>query len=329
MPIRQRLLFLLPIWVLGLPQVHAQTHPGEAALVRDVAAATGKDPAKLTALLDGASKQQSILDAISRPAEGKDWAQYRPIFLTDKRIRDGIAFYRDHRAQLQRIGREYGVDPCYIVAIIGVETFYGRITGHYRVIDALATLAFYYPPRAKFFRSELKTLLELPDDKLAGPIPSLTGSYAGAQGWGQFMPSSIKAYAVDEDHDGHINLHGGSMPDLFASVANYFRAHGWQPGAPVAGRAQADAGARPFHAAGSQPVQPLEQFEAWGYAPLRHYDPGRKCSLLTLQGADGPEHWFTFQNFYVITRYNRSPKYAMAVHQLAQAIRAGVEGAAP
>ncbi|NII09659.1 lytic murein transglycosylase B [Oleiagrimonas sp. C23AA] len=328
MSLRNRLISLLvPAVALAMPMAHAQTHPGEAALVREVAADTGKDPAKLTALLDGASKQQSILDAISRPAEGKDWAQYRPIFLTDKRINAGIAFYREHQAELERIGREYGVDPYYVVAIIGVETFYGRITGHYRVIDALSTLAFYYPPRATFFRKELKTLLELPDNKLAGPIDTLTGSYAGAQGWGQFMPSSIKAYAVDEDHDGHINLHGGSMPDLFASVANYFRAHGWQPGAPVAGRVQADAGAHPFTAKDSKPVEPLEQFEAWGYAPFKHFGPGRMSTLLTLKGSDGPERWLTFQNFYVITRYNRSPKYAMAVHQLADAIRAGVSTA--
>lgn len=302
----------------------ASTHPGEAALVKEVATATGQSPAKLTALLNSAKKQQSIIDAMNRPAEAKPWSAYRQIFMTPARIEGGIDFYRQHRALLQRIGKQYGVAPEYVVAIIGVETNYGRITGHYKVLDALVTLAFYYPSRAKFFRSELKTLLELPATKLGGPLDTLTGSYAGAQGWGQFMPSSIRAYAVDEDGDGRIDLHD-SLPDILASVANYFHAHGWEAGAPVAARAQADAHAQPINAsANNKPVLDVEEYEARGYAPLHSLDPGRSAALLTLDGANGPEHWFTFQNFYVITRYNHSPRYAMAVHQLANAIANGV-----
>lgn len=301
---------------------HAETHPGEAALVREVVADTGKDAATLTALLDGAQKQQSILDAISRPAEGKPWKDYRPIFMTPARIDGGIAFYRQHRELLERIGAKYGVAPACIVAIVGVETNYGRITGRYKVLDALVTLAFYYPPRAPFFRSELKTLLELPDAKLAGPLDTLTGSYAGAQGWGQFMPSSIRDYAVDEDGDGHIDLLG-SMPDILGSVAHYLQGYGWEARGPVAVRAQPDASAKAVEVADSKPLHPLEQFEAWGYAPLQRISPGRPTTLLTLEGESGPEYWFTFQNFYVITRYNRSPRYAMAVHQLAMAIAEG------
>src|SRR5699024_8316267 len=131
------------------------------------------------------------------------------------RINAGIAFYHEHRALLDRISAEYGVPAPYLVAILGVETFYGRVTGSYKVLDALVTLAFYYPPRADFFRSELKTLLEMPSTKLAGPVDTLKGSYAGAQGWGQFMPSSIKAYAVDADDDGHIDMMN-SLPDILA-----------------------------------------------------------------------------------------------------------------
>jgi membrane-bound lytic murein transglycosylase B len=320
-PIRVLSLLLCLSCVPALP-ARAQTHPGEAALVREVVADTGKDAAKLTALLNSAQKQQSILDAISRPAEAKPWKDYRPIFMTPARIDGGIAFYREHRALLRRIGKEYGVAPEYIVAIIGVDTNYGKVTGHYKVIDALVTLAFYYPPRATFFRKELKTLLELPDNKLAGPLDTLTGSYAGAQGLGQFMPSSIRDYAVDEDGDGHIDLLG-SMPDILGSVAHYFQAYGWETGGPVAARAQPDAGAKSVDAPDSKPLHPLEQYEAWGYAPLERVGPGRMTTLLTLEGSRGPEYWFTFQNFYVITRYNRSPRYAMAVHQLAQAIAAG------
>lgn len=309
-----------------VPSLRAQTHPGQAELVREVARDTGKDPAALNALLDGASKQQAILDAISRPAEAKPWSQYRPIFLTDARIADGVAFYREHRALLEQVGRQYGVAPEYIVAILGVETNYGRLGGKYRVLDALVTLGLYYPPRAKFFREQLKVLLELPQSQLAGPLDTLLGSYAGAQGWGQFMPSSIRDFAVDADHDGHIDLHD-SLPDIVASVANYFARHGWVRGGPVASRAQPDVAARPITVSDAKPQWPLEQLEAWGYAPLQALDPGQPSSLQTMQGAGGPEYWFTFQNFYVITRYNRSPLYALAVYQLAQAIDDGVRRA--
>ena len=321
-PRAARFLAILSLFGVAAPAL-AATHPGQAELVREVASETGKDPQALNRLLDGAKMQQSILDAISRPAESKPWKDYRPIFLTDQRIGDGIAFYRQHRALLEQIGKQYGVAPQYIVAIVGVETSYGRNTGKYKVLDALVTLGLYYPPRAKFFREQLKELLEMPDNHLAGPIDTLTGSYAGAQGWGQFMPTSIRDFAVDADQDGHIDLQN-SLPDIFASVANYFAKHGWVSADPVAARAQPDAAARPIAVDDARPQWPLEQLEAWGYAPLRPLSPAQPSSLQTLEGPNGPEYWFTFQNFYVITRYNRSPLYAMAVDQLAAAIAAGV-----
>lgn len=302
--------------------VLAETHPGQDQLVSEVAKDTGKNPQALNALLDGAKKQQGILDAISRPAEAKPWKDYRPIFITPQRINDGIAFYREHRALLESIGKQYGVAPEYIVAIVGVETSYGRITGKYKVLDALVTLGLYYPPRATFFREQLKTLLELPDNHLAGPVDTLTGSYAGAQGWGQFMPSSIRDFGVDADGDGRIDLKN-SLPDILASVANYFAKHGWQQGGLVAARAQPDSAAKPIAVKDSKPQWPLEQMEAWGYAPLQSLSPGEPTSLQSLDGENGKEYWFTFQNFYVITTYNRSPLYALAVHQLAQAIAEG------
>ena len=149
------------------PAVFAETHPGQEQLVREVAKDTGKSKATLNAILDGAKMQQSIIDAMNRPAEGKPWRDYRPIFLTEQRIQAGADFYQTHRALLDAIGRKYGVPPEYIVAIVGVETFYGKNTGRYKVLDALATLAFYYPKRAPFFREQLKTLLELPPNHLA------------------------------------------------------------------------------------------------------------------------------------------------------------------
>lgn len=314
------------LWMGALTPALATTHPGQAELVREVARETGKNPQALNALLDGAKMQHGILDAISRPAEAKPWKDYRPIFLTSQRIGDGIAFYREHRALLEQIGKQYGVAPQYIVAIVGVETSYGRNTGKYKVLDALVTLGLYYPPRAKFFREQLKELLSLPDNHLAGPVGTLTGSYAGAQGWGQFMPTSIRDFAVDADRDGRIDLQN-SLPDIFASVANYFAKHGWVDGGPVASRAQPDAAARPIAVKDAAPQWPLEQLEAWGYAPLQRLSPGEPASLQTLEGPNGPEYWFTFRNFYVITRYNRSPLYAMAVDQLAQAIAAGADRA--
>jgi membrane-bound lytic murein transglycosylase B len=307
---------------VALPAV--AEHPGQAQLVQEVAQETGKDPAALDALLSGAKKQQSILNAISRPAEAKPWSEYRQIFITPDRIEAGIDFYRAHRDLLEKIGKQYGVAPEYIVAILGVETFYGRNTGSYKVLDALVTLGFYYPPRASFFRGELKTLLELPDNQLAGPVDTLMGSYAGAQGWGQFMPDSIRDYAVDEDGDGHIDLQN-SLPDILASVANYFAKHGWVTGGIVAARAQPDGAAKSLTVKDSTPQWTVEQLEAWGYAPVQHLDPGADCTIEKFQGMNGAEYWFTFQNFFVITRYNRSPMYAMAVNQLAEAIAQGVK----
>lgn len=301
----------------------AEIHPGERAFAREVAARHHLDEAKILATLDAAQYQQSIIDAISRPAEAKPWKDYRPIFVTDRRIADGVAFYQAHRELLERAAREFGVAPEYVVAILGVETSYGRITGRYRVIDALATLAFHYPPRAEFFRGQLEQLFALPPRTLPRPLDQLTGSYAGAMGWGQFMPSSLAAYARDYDGDGTIDL-WNSLPDVVASVANYFAAHGWEGGAPVAARVQRAPNAQDVATDGVAPNATMGQLEAWGYAPFVHVDPARPAALLKLDGANGPEYWAVYRNFQVITRYNRSPLYAMAVHQLAQAIAADV-----
>ncbi len=295
----------------------------QRAFAAEVAHDGGPSEADVLATLAGAKVQQSILDAIARPAEAtKPWSEYAPIFLTDKRIDDGVAFYRANRELLERVGKEYGVAPEFVVAIIGVETSYGAITGKYRVLDALSTLAFHYPPRGKFFRGELKQLFLLGDTHLAYPIDALRGSYAGAMGWGQFMPTSIAKWAKDEDGDGRIDL-WSSLPDITASIANYFAEHGWQQGQPVAVRAQPAADARVLPDPGLDPVYPLQQMEAWGYAPVERVDADTLSTLLKLDGDRGPEYWLVFGNFRAITRYNKSPLYAMAVFQLAQAIARG------
>jgi membrane-bound lytic murein transglycosylase B len=335
MPVLVRFRYACAGVLLAIATAVAATPPevdppdaAHVAFAESLARDHGLDANVVLATLAKAQYQQSIIDAITRPAEAKPWKDYRPIFLTDKRRTDGIAFYREHRELIDRAAAEHGVPPQIIVAIIGVETSYGRVTGKYRVLDALTTLAFHYPPREKFFRSELEQLFLLGDGRLAYPIDELKGSYAGAMGWGQFMPSSIAKYARDYDGDDRIDL-WNSLPDVTASVASYFRGYGWETGGPVATRAQPDDDARVLTLANSEPVYPVEQLVAWGYAPLVHLDPQRPATLLKLEGERGPEYWITFQNFYVITRYNRSPLYAMSVMLLADQIAEGVAEDAP
>ena len=287
----------------------------------------GVDADTVRAALAQAQYQQSIIDAISRPAEKvRSWAEYRPIFMTDARINGGRDFYLQHRAALERVSAATGVPAEYIVAIIGVETSYGRITGNYRVLDALYTLAFGYPKRAPFFGGELAQLFALAQEENL-EIEALKGSYAGAMGFGQFMPSSYRLWGVDGDADGVRDLLD-ETDDIFASIANYFVAHGWQPGGPVAARAQRAPGADDFDP-GVEPDYTLAQLAELGYSPLDGeptVPAGQGATLIPLDGAQGREYWIGYRNFYVITRYNHSPKYAMAVHQLATAIRAGIEG---
>ena len=280
-------------------------------------------------LLDQARVQPSILAAMTRPAEARPWKDYRPIFLGQARIDAGIAFYRDHRALIDRIAARYGVPPQILVAILGVETYYGRQTGGYRVLDALSTLAFHYPPRAAFFQKELGVFLSLPRSELPAPRAELRGSYAGAMGWCQFMPSSFAHYAVSADDDGRADL-WHSLPDILASTANYLAAHGWQRGALIAVRATAAAGARVPPAPGSAPVYTLAQLAARGFtsrALAAALPPATPATLLAVQGADGPEYWIALANFQVIMRYNTSALYALAVTQLAGAIADGVDAA--
>lgn len=291
-----------------------------AAFIEQTAKAHGIAPVEIEAWLAQARYQQSIIDAISRPAEGKPWKDYRPIFLTDARIRQGRAFYAEHRAELKSIEAQTGVPAEVIVAIIGVETSYGRNTGSYRVLDALYTLGFFYPRREEFFRSELAHLFALAkEEKL--DLATLKGSYAGAMGWGQFMPSSYRNHAKDGDGDARRDLFG-SPKDVFASIANYFVNHGWQKGQSAFVAAKADVGAAPFVPDDFLAKYSLADLAARGYRPLDPNVADLPATLLTLEGVNGPEHWIGYSNFYVLTRYNRSPLYAMAVHQLAEEIGA-------
>lgn len=278
------------------------------------------DRMTLTRVLRQARTQESILEAISKPAEKtKSWQEYRAIFLTEKRIRAGADFWREHESKLKRISEETGV-PCEIlVGIIGVETYFGRITGGYRVLDALTTLAFDYPPRAAFFRRELEEFLLLVREENI-EASEATGSYAGAMGAPQFMPSSFRAYAVDSSADGKRDI-WTDWSDAIGSVANYIVAHGWQHNAEVVTRATLSIrwqGKLPENTL--QPAETVSSLSRQGVMFATDLPNDHKSQLLTLEGADGEEHWVGFHNFFVITRYNRSIMYALAVHQLGQEI---------
>lgn len=306
-------------------------HPGQAEFVRELAhdakaAKVELSSRSINATLKRARYQQSIIDAITRPAEAKPWRSYRPLFLTDKRIAEGVAFYNAERVELEAIGERTGVPPEILVAIVGVETFYGRNTGKFKELDALATLAFHYPPRAEFFRGELKQLFLLKGPHFPYALDELSGSYAGAMGLGQFMPSSIAKYAVDGDGDGRIDL-WGSRADALASIGNYLHGYGWAANAPIADPAQVTIDAELVETPTLEPRTSLADLAKKGYVAPGARDPALPAALVTLDGEAGAEYWIAYQNFYVISRYNRSPLYCMAVMQLAQAIAAGANPA--
>lgn len=283
----------------------------------------GVNPQYIRDTLNKAVYQQKIIDAMNRPAEAvKPWSEYRKIFLVPARIDGGKKFYLENKPALDKIAAETGVPAEYIVAIIGVETMYGKNTGSYRVLDALYTLAFDFPKRAPFFAGELAQLFALTAEEKQLDILQLKGSYAGAMGMGQFMPSSYRNWGKDGDNDGRRDLIT-HKPDVFASIAKYFVDHGWQKGGPVVARAQKAPAAAEFKPETLDPVYPLSNLQSRGFTPQAGQPAIEGATLLSLDGEAGREYWFGYRNFYVITRYNRSPMYALSVHQLAQAIREG------
>jgi len=277
------------------------------------------DANKLTALFKQVELREKIVDAITRPAEGKPWHKYRPIFVTKTRINEGVIFWNENKETLERAEKEYGVPPEIIVAIIGVETRYGRHKGGYRVMDSLSTLAFEYPKRSKFFRSELEQYLLLAREENIEPL-SIKGSYAGAMGKPQFISSSYRNYAIDFDGDGKRDLWNNTV-DAIGSVANYFKRHKWQPGGPVV--VPAVVGSNHIQVLvkkGYKPHSTVTELRKRGATAKSKLDPNAMGALIELKTLAGREHWIGLNNFYVITRYNHSPLYAMAVYQLGQAI---------
>jgi membrane-bound lytic murein transglycosylase B len=318
-----------------LPPVDLNPVPfatARANFVRDTAAKYGIAADKIEAALAQAQFKDAIIAAMSRPAERvKPWNEYRPMFITQARIDGGRRFLAQHRDELARVEAASGVPAQVIVAIIGVETSFGANTGKYRVLDALYTLAFRYPRsgdpaklerevrRELFFRDELGQLFALAkEEKL--DVSKLTGSYAGAMGLGQFMPSSYRAFAVDGDGDGRRDLFA-SYDDVFASIANYFvKKGGWQRGGQVAVPATLAAGHEEFNPSDWTPVYSLQDLAQRGYQPGVALAAGTTATPVTLEGSAGKQYWLGMRNYYAITRYNISKMYAMAVFQLSEAI---------
>lgn len=293
------------------------------AFIDEAVDETGVSRAQVEAWLGDAEYQQTIIDAITRPAESKTWGEYRPIFLTDKRIERGAAFVKEHRELLDEVASTYGVSPYVITAILGVETYYGRITGGYRVVDALATLGFDYPRRGEFFRGQLVDFIRLAGEEGLS-MDKAEGSYAGAMGLPQFIPSSYRHYAVDGDGDGRRDL-WDSYHDVFASVANYFVEHGWGQGEPVMFEVDINAAAVDDllnRARDLAPKTTLAELRQRGVAvPDDAPVPDDfKVMLFTLTDGDEVTYHVGLNNFHVITRYNHSVLYATAVWQLARAI---------
>lgn len=322
-----RVVCALAALLAPLAQADYRTHALAPAFIDEMVRQHGFARADVEALLTDAARQQSILDAIARPKEQvAPWKEYRKGFVNNERVQGGVQFWREHAGDLARVEKELGVDPAVVVAIIGVETRFGRNMGSYRVLDALTTLAFDYPPRAEFFRDQLVQFLLLCREK--GLVPDKQkGSYAGAMGYGQFMPSSYRNYAIDFNGDGRIDILTNPT-DAIGSVANYLKGHGWVAAAPVAVRATAKEPLAGGVVIGqSEPRTPLVDYRRQGVLPvpektLPAFSDSTPAALMVFDGDGGNEYWLGFNNFYVITRYNRSQMYALAVMQLSEAIAA-------
>jgi len=324
MPRLQSLLVAACLLFIGPPSAWASLPMNERPEVREFIAMMVDrhhfDAASLDHLFAQVRTQDRIIAAMTRPAEAKPWYAYRPIFITERRIQGGADYWRRHRQDLERAERRYGVPPEIVTAIIGVESFYGRHKGRDRVIDALSTLGFDYPARGRFFRGELEQFLLLAREEGRDPL-SFKGSYAGAMGKAQVIPSSYRHYAIDFDGDHRRDLID-SDSDAIGSIAHYLARHGWRRQGLIALRARVRGdGFQRVLERGIEPKTTVAEMRRLGIELERPVPADRRAALIALERRDGDEYWAGFRNFYVITRYNHSPLYAMAVHELADRIR--------
>ena len=314
MILRQLLALLL---VFAASCAHAADLPGISQFIEEMVAKHQLDRNELERIFNRAQHRQAVIDLMNKPATLKPWPEYRATFLNDKRINNGLQFWALHVDTLQRAEEQYGVPQEVIVALIGVETMYGTNSGKYSILDALVTLAFDYPRRAAFFRGELEHYLLLAREQKID-LFKMQGSYAGAIGIPQFMPSSYRKHAVDFSRDGMADLMNDPI-DAIGSVANYLKQYGWSNSGPVAAMVHARNGVDAFEFAPGQ--RTVADWEAIGAASVIQVEPGKTARLMTFTQADGKEYWLAFNNFDVITRYNNSDFYAMTVYQLAEVLR--------
>ncbi|ALA23864.1 lytic murein transglycosylase [Piscirickettsia salmonis] len=288
--------------------------------INDLVKQYGFSKAQLERWFHHAKANQRALEILQRPAEKVwTWQQYRSWLVSTKRAKEGAEFWQSNRQTLRRAERMYGVPPQVILAIIGVESSYGKNVGGFPTFNVLTTLAFDYKRRSEFFKRELTEFLLLMRDQKMNPM-QVQGSYAGALGLPQFMPSSYRYYAVDFSGDGHKNLFSNDA-DVIGSIGNYFKRHGWQGNQPIAVKAKISGDQfNTIIKMGIEPKYTVTELAKFGIQSQEKVDPSLKAALIELDGKNGPEYWLAFQDFYAITRYNHSQKYAMAVYDLSQDI---------
>ncbi len=292
---------------------------GVNEFIETMAEKHGFEKTSLAALMTKARYSQAVIDSMERPYEAKPWHIYRPLFVTEERVKDGIAFWNSHAKLLQKAEQIYGVPPQIIVATIGVETRYGKFMGKHLVLDALTTLAFTYPKRQRLFNKQLEAYILLLSEEDIDPA-NTHGSYAGAIGKPQFIPASYREYAVDFDGDGKRDLLNNTA-DAIGSVANYYRRHGWRQGGLVATPAQINGGGYREHLnMDLELTTTLADLSMAGVKIGQRLPTSTRCNLIQFDAGKAKEYWLGFHNFYVITRYNHNNQYAMAVYQLSQKI---------
>ena len=290
------------------------------AFAQEFAKEHNQSVVEVLSILNKAQYQADIIEKISRPAEGTmTWGRYRKIFVTDERAKVGVEFWKEHEQTLNVVSAETGVPVEIILGIIGVESYFGRIKGSYKVLDALYTLAFGYPKRGKFFKSELNHFMVLATEEKLG-IHEVKGSYAGAMGFTQFMPSSYRAYAKSFDEGGTRDLID-SPEDAIASVANYLKVHRWKKGEKVTSKTEQTRKVTGLRKQSTKPKNKVSDYTSIGFKPEDDLPADQAATLIILENETGKEHWLGLYNFYVITRYNHSKLYAMAVYQLGELIK--------
>ncbi len=327
-PIRRRVDRLMSFCGIGLAlaaaifaqaALSADVKPEVEEWVQRMEREHGFDAAELRNMMAQFKPNETIIKAFNTPATSKPWHFFRNLYVTSSRVDGGVAFWEKHAELLERARAKYGVPEEVITSIIGIESFYGKRTGRFQVADALYTLGFEVPRRSKFFRGQLEHFLLLTRENDFAPL-EIKGSFAGAMGIPQFIPSSYREYAVDFDGDGRVDL-WNSVSDAVGSVGNYLSRFGWKADGQVVVPANVSTDSvENLESLGVKPSLTMSQFRSRGVEPEGTVADNTSGGFFVLEDEDGPQYWISLKNFYVITRYNRSKNYAMAVYQLAQQI---------